>query len=419
MEKFAEEWGENKEINFHFDNIRRRIITQTEDDLFDIEKFEEKNDIFFIDPTNKEQQGEVEHLSQKLNQLTTMASSVEKQLPNHPIPNYLSNKSKEFEQMIITLRKQTGTTIYTEELRDMACLLYELECIELDKQIWLTCLHSGQGILLENKQRPSLFLWPSEMKLKMIAYGQTKATHPNEITEDEYIKYVENNLNICNNQITEYQTRLNGKKQKLGYRWIAKIHETLKSFIEQYDIVPYRLSTEKQIIRMKYDFIDVLCRFEFSETHPNIYQKQLYEYLIQKKFDKEKSKLEVNILKQRLTLNYFPKSFEQLIISMPTSIDTIMDKNLAQHLKNRSEKISQQTKSNMMEIYMAASEARANQYRMEFDNAMNILKENERIGPRHRKFTTTMSDIMLKHFNHINEHLIATYKLKLRSLGKL
>ncbi|CAF3403470.1 unnamed protein product, partial [Rotaria socialis] len=58
-------------------------------------------------------------------------------------------------------------------------------------------------------------------------------------------------------------------------------------------------------------------------------------------------------------------------------------------------------------IYMAATEARANQYRIEFENAMAILKENERMGPLHRQLTQIMSNIMIKRFNNMNEHLLA------------
>lgn len=67
---------------------------------------------------------------------------------------------------------------------------------------------------------------------------------------------------------------------------------------------------------------------------------------------------------------------------------------------------------------MAAAEARANQCQQEYDNAMAKLKEIERIGPVYRQFTKTMSDIMLKRFNNISEHLTSAYRLKLRTFTK-
>ncbi|CAF3420711.1 unnamed protein product [Rotaria socialis] len=61
---------------------------------------------------------------------------------------------------------------------------------------------------------------------------------------------------------------------------------------------------------------------------------------------------------------------------------------------------------------MAATEARANQYRIEFENAMAILKENERMGPLHRQLTqiiyhrvmfeSGLTDSMVKIIHKVN-----------------
>ncbi|CAF4107845.1 unnamed protein product, partial [Rotaria sordida] len=81
-------------------------------------------------------------------------------------------------------------------------------------------------------------------------------------------------------------------------------------------------------------------------------------------------------------------------------------------LKGRYDKILQRTKVDMMQVYVEAAEFRANQYRLQFNNAMNKLKENESTHLSDRILTKVMFDIMIKRFNNISEHLVSVYKLK-------
>lgn len=295
FQEFAKERNADDSIDFQFDYVRRRIVKQNEDDLFDIEQYQEKNTTSVSLTVDDNDEEEVK-LSTRLNRLSTptrdseekdelkqrttttaAATSVKKQSSmvststNQPIPKYLLSTSKEFNQMILTLRRQTNTSISTEELRDMAILLYELERIELDKLLWITYLHSGQGTLVENRE-PSLFVWSIEMKLKMIAESYTKVKHPKEIIHDECIKYVTKMLDKCRSQTNDYENQLKEKKQKLGIRWTTKIQETLMKFVQEYDIALYRISIQADIIRIKYDFFDRFCQFEFSNASPNLYQ---------------------------------------------------------------------------------------------------------------------------------------------------
>ncbi|CAF4372524.1 unnamed protein product, partial [Rotaria sordida] len=46
--------------------------------------------------------------------------------------------------MILGLRQQTGTIIYTEELRAIAFLIDQLQRIKLEKHLYTTYLRSGQ-----------------------------------------------------------------------------------------------------------------------------------------------------------------------------------------------------------------------------------------------------------------------------------
>ncbi|CAF1380419.1 unnamed protein product, partial [Rotaria sordida] len=70
----------------------------------------------------------------------------------------------------------------------------------------------------------------------------------------------------------------------------------------------------------------------------------------------QKSKLELAVLKQRITHNHLPTSFDKVEISIPTPIHTIMNTETAQSLKGRYDKILQRTKVDMMQVYVEAAE---------------------------------------------------------------
>ncbi|CAF1512292.1 unnamed protein product, partial [Rotaria sordida] len=215
--------------------------------------------------------------------------------------------------------------------------------------------------------------------------------------------------------MSDYQNQLEEKKRHLRNRWTSRIEETITKFVQDYKIILYQIPIEKEIIHIEYDFFDRLSELEFYNENSNVYQKQLFQYLTQKKFDMEKSKLELALLKQRITHNHLPTSFDKLEISIPTPIHTIMDTETAQSLKGRYDKILQRTKVDMMQVYVEAAEFRANQYRLQFNNAMNKLKENESTHLSDRILTKVIRPLYLTQSSSKLFHMLSkrlNYSLK-------
>ncbi|CAF4330535.1 unnamed protein product, partial [Rotaria sordida] len=125
----------------------------------------------------------------------------------------------------------------------------------------------------------------------------------------------------------------------------------------------------------------------------------------QSKYEKETSKFDVAILKQRIVYNHLPQSFESLKIPQPILFDTIIDTMTRQRLKNRCEKILQRTESEMMMIYITTAEAKMNEYEKKFDTDLVKMKENQSSDLSHKKLTQTMLNIMEQRFQNINERL--------------
>ncbi|CAF3844761.1 unnamed protein product [Rotaria sp. Silwood1] len=412
--EFHDDFNVDEETSIQFNKRHRQFVKEYDDDLFDLEECLQL-DQNLVGVTDNEQEKQ-QYLSIKLSDLAasqkeyessaqwnaTNRAKTENITSTQMIPKYLSYESKEFDQMILDLRRHTGTSIYTEELRAIAFLIDQLQRIELQKRLYTTYLRSGQGTLVENKE-PSLLLWPSDLKLRMIAENETKATHPNEIYHDECIKYTEKILDKYRIQTDDHQNQLEEKKKHLRNRWTSRIEEVIMKFVQEYAIALYRIPIEREIIRIEYDMFDRLCELEFCSQNPNLYQKQLFESLTEKKFVMEKSKLELALLKQRVTLHHLPKSFDKLEISKPTSIDTIMDTQTVSLLKSRCDKILQRTKTDLIQVYIDAAQIRADQSRFQFNDAMNKLKENVSTHPSYKILTKDMFDIMIKRFNNITD----------------
>ncbi|CAF1649093.1 unnamed protein product, partial [Didymodactylos carnosus] len=259
FQEFHDDFHADDETNIQFDKRRRRFVKEYDDDLFDIEQCLEVDQILLGLTVGKQEKQQ--YLSGKLSRLsathqesesTTRAANVLSRIKtdnvvisSQLIPKYLSHESKEFDRMILGLRQQTGTIIYTEELRAIAFLIDQLQRFKLEKHLYTTYLRSGQGTLVQNKE-PSLLLWSNELKLKIIAENQTKATHPNEIYQDECVKYVEKILEKYRIKMSDYQNQLEEKKRHLRNRWTSRIEETITKFVQDYKIILYQIPIEKK-----------------------------------------------------------------------------------------------------------------------------------------------------------------------------
>lgn len=67
----------------------------------------------------------------------------------------------------------------------------------------------------------------------------------------------------------------------------------------------------------------------------------------------------------------------------------------------------------MMMVYIAAEEAKMNEYATKFDTASAQMKEEQRTTFTHRRFNDPMLHILRQRFKNIDERLMRLYKLKL------
>jgi hypothetical protein len=353
------------------------------------------------------------------------------------MPKYLSNSSQTFEDIVNPIFQKTANPFNIEDLRQIALLEHKLKLIDLNTLLWTTYLRSGTGKLNEDEQphlqaaataiaaagitttsvRYSPAIWPQELKTTMLA-DRTAKFKSNEIDHEKYLNYVMKMLRTLREQNTVYQMQLKERKQRLNTSFTLELEEAIKSFIEEYGIRSHRILIEGKIAIIKYDYNDKL--FEADFYHETPYQEQIttFKNLYELKLDKEKSSMEVKLLKQRVAHNQLSGLFDSMQIPLPSTLNTIEDQRSRQSLICRYEQLVQRAKSDMTTIHVRTAELKSEETTKKFESTFKEYNNNQRMHDITTKLTKTMAYIMEQRFKNIEERLETLYKLKLRFFVK-
>jgi hypothetical protein len=194
--------------------------------------------------------------------------------------------------------------------------------------------------------------------------------------------------------------------------------EAIDKFVEQHGTSFHRIPIEGQISTIKFKYQDRLLELEFYEQDPREYHLDVFHNICNLKSGKENTKMNVAVLKQRLVYNHLPSSFESLHIPEPITLQNIEDDAVRQRLSERYHKVLERTKSDMLQVYIATEQAKADQCIKEFDREYAEMKENLRIGPTHKKLTPSMLQLLQKRLTLINQHIMHLYNLKIDFFAK-
>ncbi len=143
------------------------------------------------------------------------------------------------------------------------------------------------------------------------------------------------------------------------------------------------------------------------------------ENLTRVKQEKEKSKYEVAMLKQRLLYHYLPEPLNSLQLPLPQppfSLDAITDQKSRQNLFDRYKKIIEQTKSEMMALYIAIAEVKMHECELKFNKDRVQMRPDQRSTTSDRRLSQPMIDLIERRFKNMDERLQYLYKSKMRFL---
>ncbi|CAF5227670.1 unnamed protein product, partial [Rotaria magnacalcarata] len=136
----------------------------------------------------------------------------------------------------------------------MAAIIDNLECVDVDRSLWMIYLQSGTGEL-QSEQRiitavnssvivSNLQIWPAEVKTKMIKHGHTTTTNPNDIDHESCVDYVHRVLIKYQNLKVYYETKLQDIKQRLSHCLTDEIEQVIIKFVQQHGMTLYRVPVE-------------------------------------------------------------------------------------------------------------------------------------------------------------------------------
>ena len=108
----------------------------------------------------------------------------------------------------------------------------------------------------------------------------------------------------------------------------------------------------------------------------------------------------------------FPKSFDTLETSPPTSIAALADPAVRERLSNDYQKIIQRAKSDFMMVLTRTAEAKRDETRKKFDKEIEEMWRNHRQQPPHERLTPTMSTIIEQRQKNVTDCVKRIYHLK-------
>ncbi len=349
------------------------------------------------------------------------------------IPKYLSSAEKTFEttmnpfllQQAAAAATATAHSITIEDLREIAVLEHKLALLKLEMSLWTTYLRSGTGKLIEDRPATTrrvhdLSIWPKKLKSMIKANSNVDPSTKN-ITHDTYLNYVHRRLDQFREQTISYQTQLTERKQYFNHDLTLEMEKAIENFVEHYGITLNRIVIEGEIAFLHYDYKDRLIESHFYQQTPDEEQVKIFKNLIQSKFNQEKSKMEVAVLKQSVAHHYLSSLFDSFPMPPPPSaLETIEDQDIQQRLTYRYQQLIQRTKSEMISIHIRTAEVKMEEKEQKFERDMQQFNQNQQCPgfATHEKFTIAMSDALEQRFNNIDERLETFYNLKVRFFVK-
>ncbi|CAF4225902.1 unnamed protein product, partial [Adineta steineri] len=391
---------EDDDDNIDFDDLYTDFYQNENKNEIPIEPIDD-NEIISIDLTVVEEQ----RLSQKLSQLSasnqnkslneqndlseSLSTVPKKQssltptttkkmkltivdVSDNDMPRYLSKAKGIFDgQMnkLLYLKSASNSNINIEQLRQITVLLHKIGLHQLNILLWETYLLSGTGKIKDSVEQTGqslssssslsskLLLWPEEVKTSMIEHHYT-TLEINQIDHDTCLNYVQYKIQQFHDLNTHCEMQLEERKRQLTDKFTEEIEEIIKKFVKDYGISMHRIPIDGEIATIEYNYNDRLFELDFQRENPHPYQMEVFQKLSQEKLNKETTRTEVNILKQRIVHKHLPSSFESLKIPVPIQLDSIRDEHIRQRLTQQCTQLFERTKSDMMMIYIQTAEAK-------------------------------------------------------------
>ncbi|CAF0815499.1 unnamed protein product [Didymodactylos carnosus] len=175
----------------------------------------------------------------------------------------------------------------------------------------------------------------------------------------------------------------------------------------------YNSVKNKDFDRFEFQLKEKL-ELEFQKCLPTQHHSNMFENFTRARYEREQSKYELQILKQRVASNRLLESFHVPPIHPPPSTNGITDQNSRLYIMQQYEKVIQHIKSDMMFVYIMAAETKARECQTKYDIEKVKFRDNQHTGMEDDRLSKSMCDIIQRRVNNIDERIKTVHDLKAR-----
>ena len=243
----------------------------------------------------------------------------------------------------------------------------------------------------------------------MLKEGAINAQQESDIDDQYCLSFVQNYLRRYHTDLYVWQSQLNEWKENLG-ELPDEIYQTMEQYIAEHYMNEQELRIQKNIAMVEYNYRDRMLELEFEQLKPTEQQLNLYRKSFQIKTDYEKSKANVNLLKQHVHYQKFPETFNSFQLPLPTDLESITDLSVRATLDNRYQRIIHQSKLDMMTLHITVAEAKMHQYQHDLHQQNEQLKQSG--------WNKEMINLLQRRFKDYEDRIQRLYNLKVNFFVK-
>ncbi|CAF4652740.1 unnamed protein product [Rotaria sp. Silwood1] len=196
-------------------------------------------------------------------------------------------------------------------------------------------------------------------------------------------------------------------KTKFIPNFELNIKPWLDNFIQQH-IRPLESDYEYKIALIGYDYEDERLAYDIEQQSHVLTasQKRLIESLCYRKSQYEKAKMEKNLSEQRLKEKKLLKSLTSIDIPRVPCIETIVNTTKRQQLIYRHQKILQDYKNEMMNLFNNIADEFVHETEILFNQEMATFWQDQHSLPAYQRFTSKTLNLI--------EHRLSTIAEKMK-----
>jgi hypothetical protein len=193
----------------------------------------------------------------------------------------------------------------------------------------------------------------------------------------------------------------------------SELDEKIQTFVDQHGLHGLRIPNQGLIYQVEHDYRLRLFELEFEEMRASGHQRDIFNRVMQAKLQQERTRVNVDVLKQRLYYQHLPRSFQQQI-QFPSQLtfDEVNSTNRRQCLRDHCDKIIERTKSELMLVYIEMAEAKMHEAQLTFDREYRGIQQKRATGQWHERLSPPMLDLIERQFQYLHQHLQRLYELK-------